>query len=145
MLKISLQYLVPAPHDTQNSFAYLEMARLAYSDKPLFYQRDIHTSLCHCACASAHALQYVCTRECLLLSSCFSVCVFMCKNRLMCASLCACACLCVGFFCVFLLSSSCSSPALLSSAALSHAAFDFHTSLTFFMLDTCFQSNTETQ
>ena len=28
---------------------------------------------------------------------------------------------------------------------LSHAAFGFHTSLTFFMLDSCFQSNTETQ
>ena len=48
-------------------------------------------------------------------------------------------------FCVFLLSSSCSSPPLLPSAALSHAAFDFHASLTFFMLDTYFQSNTETQ
>ena len=41
---------------------------------------------------------------------------------------------------VFLLSSSCSSPALLLSPA-----FDFHTSLTFLMLDTYFQSNTETQ
>ena len=29
-------------------------------------------------------------------------------------------------------------PALLPSPALSHAAFDFHTSLTFFILDTCF-------
>ena len=48
------------------------------------------------------------------------------------------------YFCVFLLSSSCSSPDLLPSAALSHATFDFHTSLTFFMSDTCFQSNTET-
>ena len=41
--------------------------------------------------------------------------------------------------------SSCSSPALLPLPALSHAAFDFHISLNFFMLDTCFQSNTETQ
>ena len=66
---------------------------------------------------------------------------------------CSYVCVCVlfyfiylySYFCVFLLSSSCSSPALLPSPALSHAAFDFHTSLTFFMLDTCFQSNTETQ
>ena len=34
------------------------------------------------------------------------------------------------YFCVFLLSSSCSSPASLPSPAVSHAAFDFHTSLT---------------
>ena len=48
------------------------------------------------------------------------------------------------FSCVFFLSSSCSSPALLPFTALLHAAFDYH-SFNFLSTWHLFQSNTETQ